>query len=116
MMVEYREYAIRMGKMPAFIQEYKSKGLPVQLKHLRTPVGFFTAETGEAPRFVHLWAFESLRDREEQRATLHDDPEWQAYVLVSHEYIVDMRVRFLNVLDFGSCCLLSPTVHKRPDV
>src|SRR3990172_5655015 len=101
MIVEVREYSIRIGAMAEFVEAYRSRGLPIQLRHLRSPVGFFTAETGSAPRFIHAWKFSSLADREQQRGELHDDPEWSDYVKVSHEFIVDMEVRFLSVLDFG---------------
>lgn len=108
MIIEVREYTIRMGALSAFVEAYRTKGLPVQLRHLRSPVGFFTAETGSAPRFVHIWCYASLAEREYQRKALHEDLEWPEYAKLSHEFILDMEIRILNVLDFGPKPLLQP--------
>jgi hypothetical protein len=108
MIIEMREYSVRMGAMSEFVEAYRSKGLPIQLRHLRSPVGFFLAETGSAPRFVHIWRYASQAEREQQRAELHEDPDWSDYVTVSHTFILDMEIRILNVLDFGPEPLLRP--------
>jgi hypothetical protein len=100
--VEIREYSIRIGKMAQFIELYRTKGFPLQIRHLRQPVGFFSSETGDLCRFVHIWLYSDFEERRIAREKLHADPDWQSYVPHSHKYIQSMNVRFLTVLDFGN--------------
>jgi hypothetical protein len=79
MIVELRTYTIQQGKMQVWLDHYEQKGLPAQLRHLGKLIGFFTSEIGTLNQVTHLWAYESLADREKRRAIMMDDPEWQEY-------------------------------------
>lgn len=67
------------GRLPRFLELYESEGLPVQKRHQGDPLGYFTIETGPNNQVVHLWAYESMADREIKRAALAKDPDWIAY-------------------------------------
>jgi len=80
MILEIRTYTANVGKGPAWLDYYEKNGLSIQKRILGKLIGFFTCEIGELNKIVHLWAFESLADREARRAAMAKDPEWQAYL------------------------------------
>ena len=80
MIVEMRTYTAQPGKARDWLDYYEKNGLPVQKRVLGRLVGFFTTELGALNQIVHLWAYESLADREQRRAALVKEPEWQAYL------------------------------------
>jgi hypothetical protein len=58
---EMRYYALRAGVLPATMQRWEAK-LPERLK-LSPLVLVGNVEHGEANRFIHIWAYESLDHR-----------------------------------------------------
>jgi len=64
MYVEERMYALQIGKSAEYLKNYEEYGLPVQLKHLPHLVGYYFTEVGPQNLIVHLWAYESLDERE----------------------------------------------------
>jgi hypothetical protein len=79
MIVELRTYQIQPGKIQIWLDHYEKAGLPLQLRYLGNLVGFFTGEIGTINQVKHLWAYQSLADRESRRAALSNDPQWQDY-------------------------------------
>lgn len=79
MIVDLRTYTMVPGRLKAFLTLYEAEGLPVQLRHLGPPVGYFTTEIGTHNQVVHLWGYQSLADREQRREAMEADPEWVAY-------------------------------------
>lgn len=79
MIVELRTYQIQPGKMQIWLDHYEKAGLPHQLKYLGKLVGFFVGEIGTINQVKHLWAYDSLTDREARRSALAKDPGWQEY-------------------------------------
>jgi hypothetical protein len=43
-------------------------------------VGYYSTEVGTLNMIVHMWAYESLDQREKCRAAMSADPDWQAYL------------------------------------
>jgi hypothetical protein len=64
--------------------------MAVQLKHLPHMVGYYFTEVGTLNLVVHLWAYESLDDREKRRAAMAADPAWQSY-LVKIRPLMDLQ-------------------------
>lgn len=64
--------------------------MAVQLRHLPHMVGYYFTEVGTLNRVVHLWAYESLDDRERRRAAMAADPAWQSY-LVKIRPLMDLQ-------------------------
>jgi hypothetical protein len=79
MIVDMRTYTMVPGRLKAFLALYEAEGLPVQLRHLGKPIGYFTTEIGTKNQVVHLWGYESMADREQRRNAMEADPAWAAY-------------------------------------
>ena len=97
-LVEIREYRIRPKVRGLFWDNYREIGLPVQMRYLKNPLGFFFVDVGSPNVFVHMWGYESTSDREKARALLHDDNHWNDYVKMAHEYIDEINIRLLQTL------------------
>jgi hypothetical protein len=80
MIVEQRTYTFKPLRLKDFLALYERAALPLQKKHLGHLVGFFTSEIGPLNQVVHLWAFDSLAERERRRKAMEEDPQWPAYV------------------------------------
>jgi NIPSNAP protein len=80
MYVEERTYTLKPGTVAEYLKHYQSEGMAVQLRHLPHMVGYYFTEVGALNCIVHLWAYESLDDREKRRAAMQADPAWQAYL------------------------------------
>jgi len=80
MILEVRTYTANVGKAREWLDFYEKNGLPIQKRILGRLVGFFTSEIGPLNQIVHMWAYESLADREQRRGAMAKDPEWQAYL------------------------------------
>lgn len=79
MIVDLRTYTMVPGRLGAFLEVYEKEGLPIQIKHLGKPIGYFTTEIGTLNQVVHIWGYKSQADREQRRAAMEADPEWIAY-------------------------------------
>ena len=80
MFYEIRTYRLKNGAIPAYLRVVEETGIAIQKKHLGTLVGYFFSEIGPINEIVHIWAFKSLDDREERRARLMADADWQAFL------------------------------------
>lgn len=80
MLLDVRTYKIKPGRMAAHLDLYQRLGYPAQLRHLGEPLCYSVAETGELNTVVHIWVYESAADREQKRARMMKDPEWQNYL------------------------------------
>jgi NIPSNAP len=95
MIVEERIYTAQPGKAQEWLAFYGERGLPIQTRLLGRLIGFFTTEIGELNKIVHLWAYDSLAHREQARANLAKDPEWQAFLRESPKVLMHMENRIL---------------------
>ncbi|MCZ4353857.1 NIPSNAP family protein [Roseovarius aestuarii] len=102
MIVDHRIYTTRPNKLTAFSKLYEEEGLPLQRKYLGEPIGFYQTHIGELSRLVHLWAYDSLADREERRDRMEADPAWHAYrdKVIETDYLLDMRNEILKPVPF----------------
>jgi hypothetical protein len=85
MIFDHRTYTCRVGTIAKQLELYEKHGLHVQVRHLGEPVLYGFTETGALNSYVHVWAYDSAADRERRRAAMASDPEWQAYLKLSHE-------------------------------
>ncbi len=101
MIVEMREYTLHAGKVPEYLQLYEREGLSIQREILGQLVGYYATEVGPAVnQVVHLWAYETFEEREQRRARLAADPEWQSYVRKMRPMLVEQRNRLLKPASF----------------
>ncbi|MCR6670678.1 NIPSNAP family protein [Devosia ginsengisoli] len=55
MIVEERDYRIKVGKLAEFLSHYERDGLPIQEEYLGKILGHFVSEVGELNHIVSLW-------------------------------------------------------------
>ncbi|MCC7275075.1 MAG: NIPSNAP family protein [Alphaproteobacteria bacterium] len=80
MILDQRTYTLHPGKLAEYLAAYEAEGYPIQTRHLGKPFGYFFTEVGTLNQIVHMWAYESMADREQKRAAMAADPAWQAWV------------------------------------
>lgn len=101
MIVEMRTYTVQAGKMGVWLDYYEKHGLPIQERMLGKLIGFFTSEIGTLNQVTHLWAYQSLAEREQKRGAMNQSPEWLAYLKDSPGVIVTMENRILTPTKFS---------------
>jgi hypothetical protein len=100
--VDHRIYTIRPRGMAEFIDVFDRLAMPIQLKYLGAPVGFYMSDIGALNQVVHLWGYESIADYDRRRTARDDDPEWPAYLQASAHLIVAQESRIIRRVEFSS--------------
>jgi NIPSNAP len=101
MIYDHRTYTVAHGKMQEYLERYERFALPVQLRHLGTLVGFFVSDIGPLNQVVHIWAYDSIGDREERRARMAADPEWQHFLKINAGTFVSQENKILKPAKFS---------------
>ena len=101
MIYEERIYAIKPGHIPAYLKNYEENGYPIQQEYLGTLIGFFFTEIGSLNTVVHIWAYESLDDRQERRAKMAADQRWQEYQKTNTAHVDKQENRILTPTSFS---------------
>lgn len=101
MIVEERDYHVHTGRLPELLRLYEAEGIPIQIEILGRLVGAFTTDVGELSTYTHLWAYDSLAEREERRARLQADSRWQAFLPKIQPLIHTQRSRILVPTSFS---------------
>ena len=103
MIVEHRTYTLKPQRTRDFLALYEKAALPLQRKYLGRLVGFFVSEIGPMNQVVHLWAFDSLADREQRRAAMEADPLWAPYVnaLRDLDVMQEQETKLLRPVSFS---------------
>lgn len=79
MIYELRIYRCVVGRMPALLNRFQSKTLPIWEKHGIRQAGFWTTIIGESNmELTYMLAWESLAERERKWGAFQIDPEWIA--------------------------------------
>lgn len=100
MIVELRTYTVRPLRMADFLTLYEHAALPLQKKYLGHLIGFYVSEIGPLNQAVHMWAFDSLAERERRRRMMEADPAWTDY---------RNALRQLDVIERQDSKILNPT-------
>lgn len=85
MIYDHRIYTCFPGRIKKHMKLYEKHGWEVQRRHLGAPVVYAAVETGDVNSYVHIWAYRDAADREQKRAALAADPDWQAFLTLSAE-------------------------------
>ena len=101
MIVEQRTYTVPHGTMTTYLERYEKHALPVQMKHLGRLLGFYVTEIGTLNQVVHLWAYDSLSDREQRREKLAADPAWQEFTRINAGSFVHQEVKIMKPARFS---------------
>ena len=103
MIIDHRTYTFRPGTLKQWLEKYQTQGLPLQKKHLGQFLGLFTTEVGNLHQVVFMWGYESMGDREQRRAAMDADPEWQRFIdeIWSLDIIQTQEIKFLRPASFS---------------
>ena len=103
MIVDHRTYTFKPGSISKWLDKYEADGLPIQKKHLGKFLGIFTTECGNLHQVVFMWAYESMADREERRAAMQADPDWQQFIgeIWALEVIQSQEIKFLKPASYS---------------
>ena len=103
MIVEQRTYTIKPLRTGDFLELYERAALPLQKKYLGHLVGFFVSEIGPLNQVVHLWAFDSLAEREQRRKRMTEDSSWPLYLneLRSLDIVLEQETKVMKSVSFS---------------
>jgi hypothetical protein len=101
MFYELRTYRLKVGSLPAYLKLVQETGLSIQNGHLGQLIGYFLTEIGPLNQIVHLWAFDSLDERDRRRAALLADPQWQEFLPHLQAHIEEMECKILRPTAFS---------------
>lgn len=102
MLVEQRTYTTHPGKWREYLALYEEKGLAIQKEILGRMVGYYYTEFGPLNEIVHLWAYTDLNEREQRRAALAANKQWQSYVSEMLPLLLKQESKILKPADFFS--------------
>jgi hypothetical protein len=80
MIIDFRTYTYRPADFYRFLRIYQETGFALTSRWLGTTVGIFTAHSGRANRTLQLFAYRDFNHRDECRAGLRQDGEWQRFI------------------------------------
>ncbi len=95
-LVDHRIYTIRPRKMGEFLEVFNRLAMPVLLRTLEHPLGFYTSLVGQQNQFVHLWAYASLADYDRRSLARDTDPDFAAYLSASEHLVVAQETRLIR--------------------
>ena len=65
--IDHRIYTIKPRGMAEFLEVFETLAMPVLLRTLGRPLGFYVSDIGPLNQVVHLWGYESLADYDRRR-------------------------------------------------
>jgi hypothetical protein len=102
-LVDHRTYRITPGLVGPYLDLYEKHGMAAQTRHLGQPLAYMFAESGEINTIVHIWCYGSAADREQKRAGMLADPEWQNYLRLNTEagHLLEQRTSLMIPAKFA---------------
>ena len=94
--IDHRIYTIKPRGMAEFLEVFETLAMPVLLRTLGRPLGFYVSDIGPLNQVVHLWGYESLADYDRRRKARDADPDFPAYLRASAHLIVAQETRLLS--------------------
>jgi hypothetical protein len=101
-LVDHRIYTIKPRKMPEFLEVLDRLAMPVLLKTLGTPLGFYMSHVGALNQVVHLWGYDDLTDYEARCLARDTHPDFPAYLSASEHLIVAQENRLIRRVELPS--------------
>lgn len=94
---ELRIYDLKAGAAAAYVDLFRFRGIQHVTRHLPL-LGYWATDTGALNRLYHLWAYESLAERDARRAALAADAGWmQGFVPEGFPLILRQQNLILKV-------------------
>ncbi len=101
MIIDHRTYTVKIGLLNDYVKLYETEAYPLQLKYLGHNVGWYVSnDIGPLSQIVHLWAYESLADREARRSAMAADPAWGAFLKKATPMLDSMENKILRPTSF----------------
>lgn len=94
--VDLRFYSIAPRGMNEFLQHFNQLAMPLLMKHLGNPVGFYTTTVGTLNQFVHIWEYESLAEYERRSAARDSDPAFGAYLQATKGLVISQHNQIIK--------------------
>jgi hypothetical protein len=101
MFVEQRTYDLAIGTQEQWLENYEKYGLEPQTEILGRLVGYFHTDFAELNQVVHMWAYESLKDRSARRKKLFEDPRWLEFLPMVRPLILRQESKMLIPASFS---------------
>jgi hypothetical protein len=97
MIHELRQYTLKPGKLPEYLEHARSIGRPARGNDYGVNHGYWTTEHGPLNQVWHLWSFASLDERARLRAALQKNAAWTGEYLPRILPLLERQeVRFLH--------------------
>lgn len=109
MLIEMRQYQLDSGSIPKFYDIYQEYGLSVQAPILGNLIMAMHTEIGPLNSFIHMWGYESFKDRDKRRAELAAHPDWPKYLERALPLLRNMQNKICIAAPF------SPIQNKTPE-
>jgi len=101
MIIEHRTYTLPHGALDDYLDRFEHQALPVLMRHLGHLLGVFVSEIGPLNQVLHIWAYDSLAERERRRERLDADPEWIAFKIRNRGTFTAQEVKILRPAPFS---------------
>lgn len=101
MIYDFRMYTLKPGATPEYMAAVEEVALPIRKKHGVKLAGWYYSEIGELNQVVHIWAFEDLNQRTQQRQKFLSDPSLAADIAKIREMYVHQESKFLMPAAFS---------------
>jgi hypothetical protein len=99
--VEQRDYHVITGKLNELVKLYETEGIELQESYLGNLLGVFTTDIGALSTYTSMWGYDSFAQREERRAKLQADEQWQAFLARIQPLIHTQQNRILVPTSFS---------------
>ena len=100
--VDMRTYTIRPRGVLEYLKLFEDMALPIMVRYIGPPIGYYTSEIGALNQVVHLWGFDSLADMEARRTARNADPDWPKYLAASAHLVMAQEDRIIRRVVFKS--------------
>ncbi|HQY09428.1 MAG: NIPSNAP family protein [Burkholderiales bacterium] len=101
-LVDHRIYTIALRRMPEFLEVFDRLAMPILLRTLGAPLGFWVSQVGPQNQFVHLWGYDSLADYERRCQARDTHPDFPAYLAASGHLITAQETRLIRRVELPS--------------
>lgn len=99
MIFDHRTYTCRPGAVRRQLALYDTYGREAQIEHLGGEPLYYaeTSDTGMLNTYIHIWAYDTIGEREERRASLIADQRWVEFrkQMFEHAYLISQETRIL---------------------
>lgn len=101
MIVDHRVYTLRPGAIKPFLELFEHDGLPLYLHYCGKLIGYYVSDSGTLNQVIHLWAYDSVEDRERRRSNLYQDERWTAFLDAALPFMMSQESRLLKPTPFS---------------